>query len=148
MITELIYKATVDGFGQLSYNTKCNGKGPLIMLIRTNTQQTYGAYFSITYESSKNQYKQDSESFLFQVEKKSKMKSKAGQSHIWCGTGYHIWLGSNELVVCDNSNINEGSNTNLGQAYEAPPGVSYGTAESKNYMSNAERWKNLEIEIY
>ena len=53
-ITELIFKASKDGFTSSAFHSKCDGKGPNIVLVKAKSGQVFGAYVSVAWSSSGN----------------------------------------------------------------------------------------------
>ena len=62
----LIYKAKIDGDKALNFHRYVDGKGPLIILVKTSTNKIIGGYTSIPW-SSCNQIIYDSYAFLFSL---------------------------------------------------------------------------------
>ena len=65
----LIYKATKDGDKAENFHNKVDGKGPLIILVKTSENIIIGGYTSYPWSSS-NQLIFDSDAFLFSINKK------------------------------------------------------------------------------
>lgn len=74
IITELIFRATKDGFSASNFHAKCNDKGATIILIKAkNNENIFGGYTSKSWLSNSN-YEADSGAFLFHVTKKAKLE--------------------------------------------------------------------------
>ena len=67
----LIYKATIDGDKAQNFHNKVDGKGPLIILVKTSENIIIGGYTSYPWSSS-NQFEYDQDAFLFSINKKEK----------------------------------------------------------------------------
>ena len=63
---ELIYKAIIDGDKAKTFHNNVDGKGPLIILVKTSNNNIIGGYTSKAWSSS-NEYTNDSEAFLFSL---------------------------------------------------------------------------------
>ena len=63
---ELIYKAIIDGDKAKTFHNNVDGKGPLIILVKTSNNNIIGGYTSKPWSSS-NKYMKDSEAFLFSL---------------------------------------------------------------------------------
>ena len=63
---ELIYKAIIDGDKAKTFHNNVDGKGPLIILVKTSNNNIIGGYTSKAWSSS-NEYMNDSEAFLFSL---------------------------------------------------------------------------------
>jgi len=74
LVSELIYKATKDGFTASAFHTKCDTKGATIVLIKSkNTNQVFGGYNPVAW-SSNGSYGTEGGAFLFHVTKKAKLE--------------------------------------------------------------------------
>ena len=60
----LLYKATRDGCLAKDFHNKVDNVGPLLIIIETTNNQIFGAFTSVAW-SSKNDFVEDSEAFLF-----------------------------------------------------------------------------------
>ncbi len=69
---KLIYKAKIDGDKAKNFHNNVDGKGPLIILIKTSNNIIIGGYTSKIWSSS-NKYMKDSDAFLFSFIKKLKI---------------------------------------------------------------------------
>ena len=70
---QLLYKATIDGDKAQNFHNKVDGKGPLIILVKTSNDIILGGYTSKAWSSS-NEYMNDSEAFLFSLTCEKKYK--------------------------------------------------------------------------
>ena len=57
-------------------------------------------------------------------------------------------LGYGDLVIPNDSNINQFSSSGLGNAYELPDGLKYKSNEAQNYLAGSYFFRVLEIETY
>ena len=67
----LIYKAIKDGDSAQNFHKKVDGKGPLIIVIKTSKNIIIGGYTSVAW-SSLNNLIMDSDAFLFSLKSKKK----------------------------------------------------------------------------
>ena len=67
-----LYKATDDGFQAAKFHSLCDKKGPTLTLIKTVAGHTFGGFTTISWDSSGDNYKNDTQSFLFSVDKQTK----------------------------------------------------------------------------
>ena len=149
VVTELIYKATKDGFSASSFHSKVDGKGGVIVLIKSKSNQVFGAFTKMGFDSS-NTYKNDKEAFLFHVTKGQKCTQKAtAVNQVYGGTSYHATFGGgHDLHICDNSNTVNGSYRNMPYDYDCPEGHAYNSTEAKNYFAGSYNFLNDEIEVF
>ena len=75
----LLYRLTRDGEGCSTFHTKCDGKGPTIIIIQTTSGYKFGWYTSINWDNTTNNYKKDELAFIFSLNKKKKYKIKVIQ---------------------------------------------------------------------
>ena len=74
IITEILFRASKDGFSASTFHSKCNDKGATIVLIKAKSNENvFGGYQSKSWQSNSN-YEADSSAFLFHVTKKSKIE--------------------------------------------------------------------------
>ena len=109
-----LYKATDPnvGFTGAKFHSLCDGKGPTLSLIKTVAGHIFGGFTTISWDSS-GAYKNDTQSFLFSVDKQTKYPIvKDYQYAIYCGASYGpTFGGGNDIYVHDNSNSNKSSYT-------------------------------------
>jgi hypothetical protein len=79
-----LYKASEHGFKAENFHKFCDNKGPTVTLIKTNDGHTFGGFTTISWDSS-GYYKNDTQSFLFSVDKQTKYPIvKDYQNAIYC----------------------------------------------------------------
>ncbi|GBB84557.1 hypothetical protein RclHR1_11120001 [Rhizophagus clarus] len=61
----LIYLMSRDGLNNIIFYDKCNGQGPLIILIKVQSKDIYGGYNPIGYAGRINQWLYSTETFVF-----------------------------------------------------------------------------------
>jgi len=66
-----LYKATEHGYQAAKFHSLCDNKGPTLTLIKTVAGHTFGGFTTISWDSS-NSSKNDTQSFLFSVDKQTK----------------------------------------------------------------------------
>jgi hypothetical protein len=107
-----LYKATDPnvGFTAAKFHSLCNGKGPTLSLIKTVAGHIFGGFTTISWDSS-IAYKNDTQSFLFSVDKQTKYPIvKNNQYAIRCNPSYGpTFGGGHDICVVDNSNSNKNS---------------------------------------
>ena len=66
--TSLLYRGTVDGYKRVTFITKCGGKGPLIMICKTNHNNICGGYYCQSLTDLNCRFvKGDGTSFVFKL---------------------------------------------------------------------------------
>ena len=134
-----LYKATDPGvgFAVSKFHSLCDNKGPTLTLIKTVAGHTFGGFTNISWDSS-NSYKNDTQSFLFSVDKLTKYPiANNYQNAICCNSSYGPIFGNGHTIcVDDNSNANTNSFVNPGNNYNIPTaanGNSILTDGNKNF---------------
>ena len=150
IVTELLFRASKDGFSASNFHTKCNDKGANIVLIRSkNTNQVFGGCITKSWQSNSN-YEADAAAFLFHVTKKTKIEQFANPSNaLYHYSSYmSTWGGGHDLMICDNCDKTNSSYTNLGYTYKCPNGIAYSSEEAKNYFAGGYNFLVDELEVY
>ncbi len=117
---DLIYLKSRDGFNCTTFNNKCNGKGPFVVLIKLQSKKIYGGYNPIGYALRRGQWLTSSESFIFSFENNQDMQnmkigrvinsSKSIQEKcywIFFNFGWHLCLNKRHLYLGNNGNYND-----------------------------------------
>ena len=65
----LLYRGTKDGWGCDEFHSKCDSKGPTLILFKTNSKRVCGGFTEAKWDRS-GDYKEDARSFLFSVDLK------------------------------------------------------------------------------
>jgi len=149
IVTELIYRATKDGFQSSIFHSKVDGKGSVICIVKSKTGQVFGGFTNLGFNSSSS-YQVDSKAFLFHITKKCKMEQTANTTYaVYGGSGYHVTFGGgHDLYLCDNANTTNSSYTNLGHTYKCPNGITYGSTEAQNYLAGTYNFMVDEVEVF
>jgi hypothetical protein len=121
--TELIYKASRDGFDANAFHSRCDNKGPTLTIVRSNNNYLFGGYTSVAWTSSGN-WTVDSKAFLFTLTNpnnipptKYPVQSSKTQNAVAHNSGYGPMFGSDDLWLYANSNSNNSSCTAFPAAY-------------------------------
>ena len=65
--TNLLYKATRDGWARSTFHSRCDKKGATIVLVKLPNGRRFGGYASLSWDSS-NTWVNDYKSFLFSLD--------------------------------------------------------------------------------
>jgi hypothetical protein len=152
---KLIYKATKDGFAANNFHQKCDGKTHTVTVIKSANGNIFGNYTPCAW-STNGSYVYDQSSFMFTLVNSLKtplkfVHSGSNLNSIYCASGYGPTFGSgHDLHLCNNSNTQTGSYSNLGYSYPVtnPTGYAYGSNQVKNLFAGSYNFLTLEIEIY
>ena len=119
----LLFKATRDGCLAKDFHNKVDNIGPLLIIIETTNNEIFGAFTSVAW-SSKNDFVEDSEAFLFCNNNKYNVNNKIlACNHL---KNFGPYFGDKALVItdnclnnkynftdCEDQNYNFDKNTNL-----------------------------------
>ena len=141
-----LYKASSNGFEASVFHSFCDNKGPTLTLIKTNAGHTFGGFTTISWDSS-NTYKNDTQSFLFSVDKQTKYPIvNAYTNAIYCHQSYGPTFGNgHNIYVSDNSNSNTTSYVRSAYAYNMPAGANGNHSILTD--GNAD-FQTTEVEVY
>ena len=57
MDTQLLYRASRDGFAASDFHSRCDNKGPTITIIKSKGERIFGGVTSLPWDSTSNAYK-------------------------------------------------------------------------------------------
>ena len=124
----------------------CDNKGPTLTLIKTVAGHTFGGFTTISWDSS-GSWKNDTQSFLFSVDKQTKypIVNSYGNA-IFCGSSYGPTFGNGHTIyVSDNSNSNSNSHVSNGNAYNILAGAN---GKPSILTDGNQNFQTTEIEVY
>lgn len=70
---KLLYRASRDGFEATIFHSKCDGKGPTIVIIHSNFKKKFGAFANKDWSQGSGSYVSDDKCFLFSFDEKKKI---------------------------------------------------------------------------
>jgi hypothetical protein len=142
--TNLLYKATENGFEASKFHQFCDGKGRNLVLIQTSEGNIFGGYTDVGWNNSGSV--KDEKAFLFSLVNPSKnfpLKSKiknGGQSAIYDNSSYGPVFGSgHDIKIYSNSNRNNVSYVNCCSSYDFP---------NQFYLNGKKNFQVSEIEVW
>jgi hypothetical protein len=119
-----------------------------LKIIKTNSNYVFGGYTTAKWGSYNNSWASDPSAFLFSLRRNGisnnhKLPIIKAEKAIYGGSGYGPLFGGSDIRIVDRSDIEVGSNSNLGHSYQCPPGYSYGKENTKFFFSwNLQRLAN------
>ncbi len=151
---KLLYRGSRDGFGANHFHLKCDGHENTLTLFKASeTAFIFGAFTSTIWNSS-NQYKSDSNAFLFSLTNKEnqpcKMKidpNKHKYASYYPSDFGPIFGGGHDICIYSNSNANNASYSNLGHTYKHHY-YDFNTLEAKTFLAGSLNFQLSEIEVY
>lgn len=111
--TTLMYKATKNGDKASKFHILCDNKGPTLTLIETTDGEKLGGFAKVSWEST-NEYNEDPEAFVFNLNSKVVFDTCETGNSIWCGYGYGpVFVCGCNICICDKFLSNKNSYTSL-----------------------------------
>ena len=100
--SELIYRATRDGFGSVQFHAKCDDKAKTVSIIKNNLNYVFGGYTSEKWTSN-DEFITDKNAFIFSLRKKGdsnnqKFKIKNVEFAIYGDSNYGPTFGENVRI--------------------------------------------------
>ena len=98
-----LYQATIDGDGPINFHSRCDNIPNTLVIIKSAGNRRFGGFTSIPQSSSGGEYKDDSNAFLFSLDKKKIYSYKKDGKAIYnykdygptFGCGHSIYIGPN-----------------------------------------------------
>jgi hypothetical protein len=86
--SELLYRLSRDGNTIKKFHDLCDNQGPTLVLFKTNNGMKTGGYSPLSWDSTTGAYKNDWESFVFNLDKKEKYIKNTSSESIYCSSSY------------------------------------------------------------
>jgi hypothetical protein len=148
----MVQKTTRDGFSSKSFHSKCDGIDKTLTIIKTSNKYVFGGYTNASWSSNYDEYKSDNNAFIFSlinhINKPIKIKCTNPTNSIFnCANGGPTFGGGDDFYICDYSNINLSSYSNLSHSYRHPT-YSYGSNEARSFLAGSQYFQTAKIEIF
>jgi len=146
---KLLYRATQDGFGAKQFHLKCDKQPKTFIIIKSTNGNVFGGFTERDWSPSAF-YEKDANAFIFSfINKYNKqffMKC-ISPDHAICGAINYgpTFGGGHDIHICNNSNMIDGSYSNLGVSYEHPENLSN---DSKSFLAGSHKFRTAEIEVF
>ena len=85
--TELLYRLSENGDDKKTFHELCDNKGPTLTLFHVNDGNIVGIYTPLSWDSTSN-WKNDMETFIFNLNKNQKYKKLKSECSIYCTSSY------------------------------------------------------------
>ena len=152
--TNLLYKASRDGFTAQAFHSKCDGKGPTLTIIKNNLNYVFGGFTNANWNSNGSDIP-DAKAFIFSLRRNGETKIekfsvKNSQYAVYGDGNYGPSFGTNtDISIRNESNSHYGSYCNFGYYYNLPNGYTTGQSNSQSYLAgNFNQWLTTEIEVH
>ena len=150
---ELIYRASVDGFGANDFHRQCDGISKTLTIIKVKGNSiVFGGYTDVAWDSSNN-FKEDHNAFIFSlVNKENKpvkipIKKNDFADAIYCSSCCGPAFGFRDIQIACDSNRNNNSYSHLGYNFTHPEFASH-SKKSRSFLARTLYFTTQEIEVY
>ncbi len=149
----LLYKLTQDGYGELKFHSKCDGKANTVTIVKTDSNYVFGGYTAAMWKSD-NSYGYDSTAFIFSLRRngisyseKYMVKDPNYAISSYSDEGPGFGKGFSDIYLTLSSGGYQG-HTNFGHSYSLPSGYSYEEENTKSYLAGSfNSWVAIEVEV-
>ena len=148
--TQLLYKATKDGFKSKKFHSLCDNKGPTFSIIKSEKDKIFGDYLSESWYSKNIGNEFSENTFLFSLNHKTKFLHKEADENSFNGNSDYLCIfgKGKDIIIYSDSNKNKTSYSNFGCSFEIPKDILYESDEARSYFAGEIKFKVKEIEVY
>ena len=153
---DVCYRASRDGWSANNFHTKCNDKGPTLIIIQVG-QYIFGGYTDASWaRHGLLIYKSAPNSFIFSLRNKDKLKpfkaplkdpNTINAIEVG-GSGPRFGSGPDLSVLSEQFGSAKSGFTNFGVTYRPPPGYPAGGAKTNQLLAGSFMFTASEIEVY
>ncbi len=141
--TVLLYRASRDGFTNVAFHAKCDGRAKTITIIKTRDNYVFGGYTGASWDSTSG-YKYDTSAYIFSLRR----NGVSGLSRYSVGSGYYSYAiyasaafgptfgGGHNLYIRDRSDVYTGSYTYHSSYYSGIPSSTYLAGTYNTWLTN------------
>lgn len=145
----LIYRGSRDGWRATNFHTKCDMKGPTVLVVKSHLGKIFGGFTDVDWDLSSN-YKTSNDCFLYSIDKKAKYKIKSNQTNrsIYASPDRGPTFGGGfDLYIADNCNSSDSNSSNFPVSYVCKE-YSYPGAGQSDWLAGANKFNVDEIEVF
>ena len=161
----LLYRGSRDGFRASDFHSRCDGWPNTLTIVKSKSGNIFGGYTIIPWKSieydENNGYEYDNSAFIFSLVNKENrplifehttitenIEEYIARGSVWSSSNNGpIFGGSHDLYICDRSNINKNSYSNLGFTYTHPD-YPIGSKKSSTTLAGIQYFTVNEIEVF
>ena len=115
---ELLYRMSRDGDKISKFHELCDNKGPSLTLFETTDGNKGGIYTPLSWDGDTDDWKDDLETFLFNLNKNQKYKKIKKENSILCRNEYGAWIYSFGFYKRDQMRKIQHLGTSINNYYE------------------------------
>ena len=112
-----LYDTKIDTHNAGAFHSKCDDKGPTVVLVKSDSNCRFGGYTSISWGASSGAYIWDESAFLFSFDNKKKYNANTPNYAVYCHHQYGPTFGSGHDMHLSNYAPQNTSSYNIGCAY-------------------------------
>ena len=147
-----IYSASINGFGAVNFHSKCDNVLGTLIVIKTINSYVFGG-FTLANWGNNGGYQTDANAFIFslinQYNYPVRLNVTNAANAIFASSSYGPIFGNGfDLYIADQFISNTNSRTQLGNAYQLPLNMTYGTMASQSFLAGSYYFQPIEIEVY
>ena len=148
--SNLLYRATRDGWTASTFHSKCNNKGSSITVIKTDKGYVFGGYIDKAWSGS-DKCIHSNEAFIFSLKcnanlppTKMKINTNNNDNAIYDYSEYGPTFGEGyDIHIASNSNASEESYSNIGPTYDKPDDMF-----DPDFLNGQRNFEVSEIEVF
>ena len=167
--SNLIYRASEDGFEASNFHLKCDGKSNTVTVIKNNLDHVFGGFASVAWNkpyyiqsyiqlpsllNKKNDWIYDPCAYIFSLRRSGIFSNKIfkvtdSKKAIYSNKNYGPSFGC-DITINDRSNTVVGSYCDIGCSYDRESiGFPYKSVHARSFLAgHFNAWKTTEIEVY
>ena len=140
-----LLKASDFGFQSAEFHNKCDNLGPTLILIKTKNTRYFGAFCTVSWNKTINNYQNAEGSFLFSLDNQAKLEVFQNQGNtMYCNNDYGpTFGGGHDLQIASDCSNKNGSYSIIGSTYKLPAG-----ATANTFFAGAQNFAVEEYEVY
>ncbi len=143
--TKLIYRLSKDGDKAADFHSKCDGKGPTLVIIENTIGKRFGGFTSLKWTSENIYLKNDLTSFIFSIDNMTKFACTDQIYNIHGGLDYGpTFGGGHDLYITDQCSSSDNNYSKFPYSY----GKDIIPDKSFYFIAGSVNFKVKEIEVY
>ena len=148
----LLYQGSRDWFGAFDFHSHCDHKPNTLTIVKSINGNIFGGFASAQWKSTTS-LDIDKSAFIFSLINKENRPllfehTSSNNNSICLSSSFGpVFGGYYDLFICDNSNENTFSFSNLGSTYTHPE-YSYGSEKAKTILAGTYNFQVQEIEVF
>ncbi|XP_046852220.1 uncharacterized protein LOC124445538 [Xenia sp. Carnegie-2017] len=151
-LTERCYKASVNGWTGSTFHSRCDSKGPTLVIIKSGSY-VFGGFASQSWGGN-SRYMRAANSFIFSFKNKDGLapfkSNTSNNAYAMYTNRYYgpIFGYGFDIYIANNAGSSSSSYTNFGYGYKLPSGYSAGNSKTRNLLPGSYRFTPNELEVY